>query len=214
MPDAQTGLRYTRVIGALPPGRGGAPAVIRLGAPRISRNDMDWDTMEELLWCSSMTALAPGAARSGVTQFTTDRFIVDSTKVVRFMAGLPVMQVMSKGWAATKASRYQFRRGTTGDDSTFNLDGKVYVTEVAFSATVPAGNFAALAAPASGGRFSYDAQLLQAGTFQPAVGTVGSPIYGSIYVPGVKGWYIGARNFDVLADGVTTKTTTTWERWL
>ncbi|MES2596380.1 MAG: hypothetical protein V4662_13630 [Verrucomicrobiota bacterium] len=204
---ATTGQHYTHVIGMTPPGIGETPTVVRIGPPRISRNDKDWDVMEESLWMKDFTIIAPGANRSGVTQFTTDRFIVDSVKVLRYMAGYPVAQVISKGWAGTKAARWDFRRNVTGDANSFNLGGQAYAIATEFQSSLPSGIYNAAGSPGAipAQRWGMVNAVTTPGSFVPLQGS-----WGAYYQPGSVGWYIAGREVDTLADGATSKFVTTY----
>lgn len=203
---------YTRVIGMAPPGEGGTADIVRLGPPRITRQDSQFDTLEELLWLKDIGSLTLGTNRSAATVDSGDRWIVDSVSVQRYLCGHPVARVISRGWASTKPTRWQYRRSVTGDETTFRFSGQAQAISTAFSATLSLGNYNPLQSP--GAVWGFTNTIVAAGSFQSTwVPSSSGIIAQSIYVPASSGWYIAERAVEVLADNATCKVTTTWAWW-
>lgn len=143
--------RAARVIGRPPPGVGGSPDIIPLGAPQfLQGGPTDWDVMEERLWVSSVTAagIQPGQDRALARRLGgTAVFRAVSFRVTGTLAGYPVVTLTSRGWIATKTEHWSWTRQTQGDLEKFTLGGFAYVKRIRFFSTVVNATTPALAIP-------------------------------------------------------------------
>ena len=150
-----TGRNITTILGRSPPGQGDSPRILSIGAPTISRNSRDWDTVEETLWVEDLNAaqLVDGFDRSiplRLAGYITMSGVMRVTgyKVTGMKAGCPVITLTSKGWVRTKADTWAKRRNTTGDTvQNLVLGGFAYAARTYYGTSIPVGDYTAKAAP-------------------------------------------------------------------
>lgn len=141
----------TKIIGQPPPGVGGAPDIISLGRYEITQGGpTEWDVMVERLWVSSETVagIQPGQDRALARKLGgTALFRAVSFRVTGIMAGFPVVELISKGWLATKTAHWSWTRQTQGNLDAFTLGGFSYLKRIMFHSAAVNPTTAALTIP-------------------------------------------------------------------
>ncbi|HEY1048585.1 MAG TPA: hypothetical protein VGE39_02475 [Prosthecobacter sp.] len=136
------------IIGKPPPGVNG-DSIVRIGNPLFEEVESNFDVMRETLWVTHINhpALAQGSLRSIQSGVPGALFQAISKRVVGYKAGRPVVELMSKGWLATKEDTWQYRRNVGGDASNGLVDGFAYAIRTRFTLTRPTGSGTIKVAP-------------------------------------------------------------------
>lgn len=139
---------FNIIIGRPPPGVNGSN-ISRIGPPLFEEIAADFDIMREVIWVDRINhpALVQGVDRSIQSGVPGALFLAFTKRQIGTKAGRPVVELLSKGWLATKEDTWTFRRNVGGDAANGLVDGFAYTIRTSFTLTRSGGNGTIKVAP-------------------------------------------------------------------